>query len=81
MSKTYSDLLADVRSQVRTVSLEELHRRISAREPYLVVDVREKDELRQGSIPGAVHVARVASGEPAALGASAWAKLDAAVRP
>jgi hydroxymethylbilane synthase len=30
---------------------------------------------------GAVHVARVASGEPAALGASAWAKLDAAVRP
>jgi len=58
MSKTYSDLLSEVKSQVRTVSLDEIKRRIEAREPYVIVDVREKDEVRQGFIPGAVHVAR-----------------------
>ena len=58
MSKTYSDLLSEVKSQIRTVSLDEIKRRIEASEPYVIVDVREKDEVRQGFIPGAVHVAR-----------------------
>lgn len=58
MPKTYSDLLQDVKSQVRTVSLDEIKRRIEAREPYVLVDVREKDEVRQGYLPGAVHVPR-----------------------
>lgn len=58
MPKTYSDLLAEVNAQVRTVSLDELKRRIEEREPYTLVDVREKDEVRQGYLPGAVHVPR-----------------------
>jgi molybdopterin/thiamine biosynthesis adenylyltransferase len=58
MSKTYSDLLQEVKSQVRTVSLDEMKRRLEAGEDYVFVDVREKDEVRQGFIPGAVHIPR-----------------------
>jgi molybdopterin/thiamine biosynthesis adenylyltransferase/rhodanese-related sulfurtransferase len=58
MSKTYSDLLADVKTQVRSVSLDELKRRVEAREPYVIVDVREKDEVRAGFVPGAIHLPR-----------------------
>jgi sulfur-carrier protein adenylyltransferase/sulfurtransferase len=56
--KTYADLLQDVKGAVRQVSLEELHRRLQAKEPYTVVDVREKDEHRLGYVPGAVHLPR-----------------------
>ncbi|MET0387117.1 MAG: molybdopterin-synthase adenylyltransferase MoeB [Polyangiales bacterium] len=56
--KTYSDLLQEVKTQIRTVSLEEIKRRVDAREGYTLVDVREKDEVRQGFIPGAVFLPR-----------------------
>ena len=58
MSRSYADLLLDVRGTVTQVSLEEVRRRLDAREPYVYVDVREKDEWRQGFVPGAVHVPR-----------------------
>ncbi len=58
MSKTYSDLLSEVKSAIRTVSLDEIKRRLEAREDYVLVDVREKDEVRQGFIPGAVSIPR-----------------------
>jgi molybdopterin/thiamine biosynthesis adenylyltransferase/rhodanese-related sulfurtransferase len=58
MPKTYAELLSDVRSQIRLVSLDELKRRLAAKEDYVLVDVREKDETRQGFIPGAVMLPR-----------------------
>lgn len=58
MSKTYSDLLQDVKSEVKQVSLEDLKARLDQKEDLVLVDVREKDEVRQGFIPGAVHVPR-----------------------
>lgn len=58
MSKTYSDLLQEVRSSVVQVSLDEIKRRLEAREPYVLVDVREKDEVRGGFLPGALHLPR-----------------------
>lgn len=58
MAKTYSDLLQEVKSDVRTIGLDEIKRRMEAGEPMTLVDVREKDEVRQGFIPGAVHIAR-----------------------
>jgi molybdopterin/thiamine biosynthesis adenylyltransferase/rhodanese-related sulfurtransferase len=58
MSKTYSDLLQEVKSQIRTVSLDEVKRRLEGREQYTLVDVREKDETRLGFIPGAVFLPR-----------------------
>jgi molybdopterin/thiamine biosynthesis adenylyltransferase/rhodanese-related sulfurtransferase len=56
--KTYSDLLQEVKSQIRTVTLDEIKRRLDAHEDYTLVDVREKDETRQGYIPGAVFLPR-----------------------
>jgi sulfur-carrier protein adenylyltransferase/sulfurtransferase len=58
MAKTYSDLLQETRASIKQVSLEELKGRLEKRDPITLVDVREKDEWRQGFIPGAVHVAR-----------------------
>jgi molybdopterin/thiamine biosynthesis adenylyltransferase/rhodanese-related sulfurtransferase len=58
MAKTYSDLMQDVKAQIRQVPIDELHRRRSAGEDFTLLDVREKDEWRQGFIPGATHIAR-----------------------
>jgi molybdopterin/thiamine biosynthesis adenylyltransferase/rhodanese-related sulfurtransferase len=55
---TSAELVASARRGVRTVSLEEVRRRLEAREPMVLVDVREKDEARGGTIPGAIHVPR-----------------------
>jgi molybdopterin/thiamine biosynthesis adenylyltransferase/rhodanese-related sulfurtransferase len=60
MPKTYSDLFADVRNSVKTITLEQVKERLSeppGKRPTLV-DVREKDEYRQGFLPGAVHIPR-----------------------
>jgi sulfur-carrier protein adenylyltransferase/sulfurtransferase len=58
MPTTYSDLIADVRKRTKQVSLDELKRRLEAREKLTLLDVREKDEWRAGYIPGAVNIPR-----------------------
>ncbi|MDB4943368.1 MAG: Sulfur carrier protein adenylyltransferase ThiF, partial [Labilithrix sp.] len=58
MPTTYTDLIASVRKETKEVSLEELKRRVDAREPYTLLDVREKDEVRAGYIPGALSIPR-----------------------
>ncbi len=58
MAKTYADLLMEVKDRVTQVSLEELRARQERGEEFVLVDVREKDEWRQGHIPGAIHIPR-----------------------
>jgi molybdopterin/thiamine biosynthesis adenylyltransferase/rhodanese-related sulfurtransferase len=58
MAKTYSDLVAEVRDNVKTLPLEELKAKLERGESFKLLDVREKDEFRGGYIPGAVHVPR-----------------------
>ncbi|MBK8169086.1 MAG: molybdopterin-synthase adenylyltransferase MoeB [Sandaracinaceae bacterium] len=58
MPKTYADLLSDIKGQIRTVTLDEVKRRLDAKESYVLVDVREKDEVRAGFIPGAISIPR-----------------------
>jgi len=58
MSKTYSDVLQEARRQTNIVTLEEVKRRLEAKEPIVLVDVREKDETKNGFIPGAVLLPR-----------------------
>ncbi len=58
MAQTYADLMADIRKSVKTVTLEEIKRRLDAKEPMVLLDVREKEEVRAGFIPGAISVPR-----------------------
>ncbi|HTJ82601.1 MAG TPA: molybdopterin-synthase adenylyltransferase MoeB, partial [Polyangiaceae bacterium] len=58
MPQTYSELIAQVRQQIRTVSLEDIKSRLEAKAPMVLLDVREKDETRAGFIPGSVLVPR-----------------------
>ncbi|MEM7434567.1 MAG: molybdopterin-synthase adenylyltransferase MoeB [Myxococcota bacterium] len=58
MAKTYADLLQETKAAIRQVSLEDLHDRMEGGEDLILLDVREKDEWRQGHVPGAVHIAR-----------------------
>jgi len=58
MSKTYRELLGEVRAGARAISVEELRRKIEGGERFTLVDVREKDELRGGMIPGALSLPR-----------------------
>src|SRR5438093_700058 len=58
MPTTYSDLIAEVRKSITTVTLEEIKRRLDAKVPMVLLDVREKDEVRAGFIPGAISVPR-----------------------
>jgi sulfur-carrier protein adenylyltransferase/sulfurtransferase len=60
MPKTYSDLFAEIRQSVKILSLDELKARLESRneKPFILVDVREKDEYRAGFIPGALHIPR-----------------------
>src|ERR1700722_7994955 len=58
MPPTYTDLIASVRKETKEVSLDEIKRRLEAKEPMVLVDVREKEENRAGYIPGAISVPR-----------------------
>ncbi|MBL9026654.1 MAG: molybdopterin-synthase adenylyltransferase MoeB [Myxococcales bacterium] len=58
MSQAYSDLISEVRKQIRIVSLEEIKRRHEQHVPMVLLDVREKDETRLGYIPGAILLPR-----------------------
>jgi molybdopterin/thiamine biosynthesis adenylyltransferase/rhodanese-related sulfurtransferase len=58
MSKTYADLLQELKGTIKQVTLDEVKRRLEAKEDYVFVDVREKDETKAGFIPGAVLLPR-----------------------
>jgi molybdopterin/thiamine biosynthesis adenylyltransferase/rhodanese-related sulfurtransferase len=58
MAKNYGELLNEARQQIKLVSLDEARRRLEAKEGYVFVDVREKEEARPGFIPGAVLLPR-----------------------
>ena len=58
MPTTYADLIASIRNSIKLVTLEEVKRRLETKEKMVLVDVREKDEVRQGFIPGAISIPR-----------------------
>jgi molybdopterin/thiamine biosynthesis adenylyltransferase/rhodanese-related sulfurtransferase len=58
MPTTYSDLIADIRKSIAVIPLEEIKRRLDTKTPMVLVDVREKEEFRDGYIPGAISVPR-----------------------
>ena len=55
---SYSELLAQAKSEIQEIDSRELEARLAAGSPPLVIDVRELDEYEQGAIPGALFVPR-----------------------
>ncbi|MEN9581165.1 MAG: hypothetical protein RJA70_4174 [Pseudomonadota bacterium] len=58
MAKTYTELFSEIRETVKTISLDQVKARLDDGTLPTIVDVREKDEVRGGFIPGAVHIPR-----------------------
>ncbi len=58
MAKTYQEIMSDARQQVPEVSPDDVQVRATAPRPPVVLDVREKEEFRQGYLPGAVSLPR-----------------------
>src|SRR5215813_5238399 len=56
--KTLKEMLADARQVIPEQGPQELKRRIEAREPLVLIDVRDADEYRDGSIESATNISR-----------------------
>ncbi|HEV7732582.1 MAG TPA: molybdopterin-synthase adenylyltransferase MoeB [Candidatus Binatia bacterium] len=58
MARTYQQIMDEAREVVPEVSPDEVKTRIGATEKPVVLDVREREEYRQGFLPGAVSIPR-----------------------
>ncbi|MFZ5854588.1 MAG: molybdopterin-synthase adenylyltransferase MoeB [Chloroflexota bacterium] len=58
MTKSYADLMREVRAQIRELSPGEVERLREASPGLVLIDCRETDEWEQGFIPGAIHLPR-----------------------
>ncbi len=58
MAKSYPELVAQAKAELRSVSPVELKSRLDGGENVVVIDVREPNEWAQGLIPGAHPVPR-----------------------
>jgi sulfur-carrier protein adenylyltransferase/sulfurtransferase len=58
MARTYQQIMDEARQTVPEVSPDEVKTRIDGSQKPVVLDVREKEEYRQGFLPGAVSVPR-----------------------
>src|ERR687885_1411907 len=58
MPKTQQDFLEEARREIPEVSVEEVEARRKRGDDFILLDVREKDEVRAGYIAGAVTIPR-----------------------
>jgi molybdopterin/thiamine biosynthesis adenylyltransferase/rhodanese-related sulfurtransferase len=58
MAKTQQDFLAEARRDIPELSVEEVEERRKRGDEFILLDVREKDEVRTGYIDGAITVPR-----------------------
>ena len=59
MKKSYDDMMSDARRVVPEVSVDDVKTRLAGNgKAVVLVDVREKEEYREGHLPGAVSIPR-----------------------
>jgi adenylyltransferase/sulfurtransferase len=58
MAKTYQEIMSEARTAVPEVSADDVKGRLATGKPVALLDVREREEYRQGYIPGAVSLPR-----------------------
>lgn len=54
----FNKLVQDVKRNVREVSVEQVAEKIKRGEKFVLVDVREDDEWREGRASGAIHIGK-----------------------
>ncbi len=58
MAKTYQQLLDEARQAVPEMSVEQVKQALASSAPPVVLDVREKEEFREGHLDGALSIPR-----------------------
>src|SRR5437879_12534230 len=58
MAKTYKQIMEEARQVVPEASPDEVKSKLDRGTPPMLLDVREKEEFRQGYVPGAVSLPR-----------------------
>jgi adenylyltransferase/sulfurtransferase len=58
MAKTYQQVMDEARRVVPEISPDELKAKLDRSDPPVLLDVREKEEFRQGYVPGAISLPR-----------------------
>ncbi|HMK59954.1 MAG TPA: rhodanese-like domain-containing protein [Dissulfurispiraceae bacterium] len=56
--KTPAEIVREARSAIKEVSIVEVKRIVDAKEPVILVDVRDREEFETGYIPGAMNISR-----------------------
>jgi 3-mercaptopyruvate sulfurtransferase SseA len=56
--KTPEQLVAEAKAAVQEVTIQDVKKMIDNKEKVIILDVREKDEYRQGHLPGAINMSR-----------------------
>lgn len=56
--KSYHDLVEDARTRVAEVSVSDVRSLQEKGAPFVLVDVRDQNEVNLGMIPGAKHISR-----------------------
>jgi rhodanese-related sulfurtransferase len=51
-------IVADAKTRIRETSVQEVNKRLDAKENLTLVDVREESEWAKGHLPGAVHLSK-----------------------
>lgn len=51
-------LVADAKTRVRQISIDEYRERVARGESFLLVDTREDNEWARGHLPGATHLSK-----------------------
>ena len=51
-------LVADAKSRIRELTIEEYRERMARGEQWILIDVREDHEWQNGHLPGAVHLSK-----------------------
>ncbi len=58
MAKTFDQLMSEARKQVKELSVDEVQKLAAKNGKYLLLDVREKEEYREGHLEGSVSIPR-----------------------
>ena len=58
MAKTYKQLMEEARQEIPEVSIDEVKNRMERGENWTLLDVREREEYREGHLDGAISLPR-----------------------